>query len=320
MKQALLVTIALMAATPAMAQTEASEMGTTTTAETPEGQVVSTGRDEASRLTVPVMINGKGPFNFIVDTGADRSVVSREVAELLALPQAGKATLHTMGGSDEIKTVLIDRLEVSNNVLRDVKAPALQERYLGADGLLGIDALKNQRILFDFVAETMTIEPANSKAVRDERDAAGTIIVTARSRLGQLVLVDADANGQDVWVVVDTGGQNTVGNSALRRLMIKRTPPEGFKPIELISVVGDRISADYTVVGSMRVGGIRMNNAAVAFVDAHPFKRFGMLKKPSMLMGMDGLRSFRRVSIDFANRRVKFLVPEGVVVPKAANN
>jgi hypothetical protein len=196
-------------------------------------------------------------------------------------------------------------------VLRDVKAPALQQRHLGADGLLGIDALKNQRILFDFTAGTMTLEAANNRAVREERDEAGTIVVTAKNRFGQLVLVDADANGQDVWVVVDTGGQNTVGNSALRRLMLKKTPPEGFKQVELISVVGDRISADYTVVGSMRVGGVRMGNAAVAFVDAHPFKRFGMLKKPSMLMGMDGLRSFGRVSIDFANRRVKFQVPEG---------
>lgn len=307
MKKAWFLTIALLATSPAYAQEGAAAPAT----EGDEQQVVSTGQDEATRLTVPVMVNGQGPFNFIIDTGADRSVVSRELAEKLALPQAGKATLHSMGGVDEVKTVLIDKLQVSNNVLRNVKAPALLDRYLGADGLLGIDALKNQRVLFDFVTGTMTLEAANNRAVREERDPAGTIIVTAKSRLGQLVLVDADANGQDVWVVVDTGGQNSVGNTALRRLMLKKAPAEGFKQIELLSVVGDRIPADYTIIGSMRVGGIRMNNAAVAFVDAHPFKRFGMLKKPSMLLGMDGLRSFRRVSIDFANRRVKFQVPEG---------
>jgi predicted aspartyl protease len=262
-------------------------------------------------MTVPVMINGLGPFQFIIDTGSDRSVISRELSEKLGLPQAGIATMHSMGGVDQVKTVKIDRLQVSNNIIRDVKAPALLRRNLGADGLLGIDALKNQRIVLDFSDATMTVEQANTKAVREEKDVAGTIIVTAKNRFGQLVLVDADANGQDVWVVVDTGGQNSVGNTALRRLMAKNLPSSDFKTVELLSVVGDHIPADYTIIGRMRIGGIQMNNAAVAFVDAHPFKRFGMLRKPSMLMGMEGLRSFRRVSIDFANRRVKFLMPVG---------
>jgi predicted aspartyl protease len=310
MKLVLLATLALLASTPSLAQTAAGA-APESIAVGEQRDTIDTGEDQDQRLTVPVMVNGQGPFNFIIDTGADRSVVSRELADKLALPQSGKATLHSMGGVNEIKTVKIDRLQVGSNVIRDVKAPALLRRNLGADGLLGLDALKNQRIVLDFTAQTMTVEQANTKAVREERDAAGTIIVTAKSRLGQLVLVDADANGQDVWVVVDTGGQNTVGNSALRRLMVKRTPAGGFKPVQLVSVVGDRIDADYTIVGRMRIGGIQLSNAAVAFVDAHPFKRFGMLRKPSMLMGMDGLRMFRRVSIDFANRNVKFLMPTG---------
>ncbi len=307
MKLVFLTPLALLAAAPAMAQTEPAATA----------DVIDTGEDQDQRMTVPVMVNGQGPFQFIIDTGADRSVISRELADKLALPQSGIATLHSMGGVDEVKTVRIDKLQVASNIVRNVKAPALWRRHLGADGLLGIDALKNQRIVLDFAAQTMTVEQANTKEVREERDAQGTIIVTAKNRLGQLVLVDADANGQEVWVVVDTGGQNTVGNTALRRLLVKRTPAEGFRPVELISVVGDRIPADYTIVGKMRIGGIQMSNAAVAFVDAHPFKRFGMMRKPSMLIGMEGLRSFRRVSIDFANRNVKFLMPVGAEAKSA---
>lgn len=37
--------------------------------------IVPTGNDGASRMTVPVMVNGQGPFAFVIDTGADRTVV-----------------------------------------------------------------------------------------------------------------------------------------------------------------------------------------------------------------------------------------------------
>jgi len=217
-----------------------------------------------------------------------------------------------MGGVSDVAIVRIDRLQVSSNVLKHVDAPALPARFVGADGLLGIDALKNQRITLDFLAQTMTVEQSNLTAIRKEVDPAGTITVTAKSKLGQLVLVDADANGEEISVVVDTGGQNSVGNSAMRRLMARTSGVEKLRPVELISVVGDRIPADYTIVGAMRIGGIKLGNAAIAFVDAHPFQRFGLQRRPAMLMGMESLRAFRRVSIDFANRRVKFLMPEGV--------
>jgi hypothetical protein len=50
----------------------------------------------------------------------------------------------------------------------------------------------------------------------------------------------------------------------------------------------------------------------VAFADAHPFKRFGLLDRPAMLLGMDTLRVFHRVSVDFAQRKVRFLLPGDV--------
>jgi predicted aspartyl protease len=272
-------------------------------------ETLNTGEAEGARMTVPVMVNGKGPFQFIIDTGADTTVISRELAETLALPPANKRRLVSMGGAGDVAMVKIAHLQVSSNALRHIEAPALPRKYVGADGIIGINSLKNQRIILDFMAQTMSIQPANNRAIREERDESGTITVTAKSKLGQLVLVDADANGQEIAVIVDTGGQNSVGNTPLRRLMRKGSSPESFRQVELISVVGDRVPADYTIVGKMRIGGVKMGGAAIAFADVHPFRKFGLTRRPAMLLGMDGLRAFRRVSIDFANRRVKFLMP-----------
>ncbi len=312
MKLALITTVLLMLAAPALAQNVGSNPtneGSSAAAET-----LATLDDAANRMTVPVMVNGKGPFRFIIDTGADRSVISRELAEKLALPTAPRARLVSMGGTNQVQMVKIANLGISaNRELRNVTAPALLAINIGADGLLGLDALKGQRILLDFTAQSITIEPGSTRIRQEEIVSRDVIIVRARSRLGQLVLVDADANGRNVWVVVDTGAQNSVANSAFRRLMVKSTPAGGFRPVELLTVVGERVPADFAVVGSMRIGGVKMGNAAVAFADAQPFKRFGLTKMPAMLLGMDSLRSFRRVSIDFANKQVRFQLPESVV-------
>lgn len=277
-------------------------------------ETINTADGTGGRMTVPVMVNGQGPFHFIIDTGADRTVISRELAARLNLPEGRKSRLVSIGGAHDVRTVRIDRLQMARKETRQITAPALPARYLGADGILGIDSLKNQRVVFDFVTQTMTVEPADTKEIRSEKDPVGTITVTAKSKLGRLVLVDADAQGQDIRVIVDTGGQNSVGNSALRRMMAHRGSGVTFKPVELISVVGERLPADFAVVGQMRIGGIRIGNAAIAFADAHPFAKFGLTKRPAMLLGMESLRAFRRVSIDFANRRVKFLMPQGAPI------
>ncbi len=272
--------------------------------------VVDTSLDTARRMTVPVLVNGQGPFQFVIDTGADRTVISEELAVRLGLPEGPKAKLHAMSGVGSVKTVVIDTVQVSTNIARKVKAAALPARFVGADGLLGIDSLEGQRVIMDFKAQTMQVVPSLKNEPTPIADQE-MIVVTAKTRLGQLVMVDADANGQKVWVVVDTGAQNSVGNSRLKKLLVKRTKGIEIKPIGMTDVLGRTMAAEYTIVGKMRFGGISMGNAAIAFADVHPFKLFGLMNKPSMLLGMEGLRSFERISVDFTNRKIKFLLPKG---------
>lgn len=47
----------------------------------------------------------------------------------------------------------------------------------------------------------------------------------------------------------------------------------------------------------------------MAFADVHPFKKLGLMDRPALLLGMDALRLFERVSVDFPNRRVRLLPP-----------
>jgi predicted aspartyl protease len=255
-------------------------------------------------MTVPVSIDGRGPYRFVVDTGAERTVIARELASDLSLGTGRPATMHSMSEVSEIGTVVIPHLEVGGKAVRGIHAPTLSRYNLGAEGMLGVDSLKSQRVSFDFAKQEMTITPARK---REERWANGAIVVTGRRHFGHLVLVDASVEGQKVWVIIDTGSEITVGNSALRRKLEGKGRLGPLRPIELVSVTGGRIVAEQSQVRRIRLGGMDISDMPVAFADVHPFRKLELTDRPAILLGMDALQVFERVSVDFAARRVRML-------------
>jgi predicted aspartyl protease len=270
----------------------------------PEGVVLDYLQDRGDRMTVPVSIDGRGPYRFVVDTGAERTVIARELASDLSLGRGRTATVHSMSEVSQIGTVVIPHLEVGGKAVRGIEAPLLSRYHLGAEGMLGVDSLKSQRVSFDFARQEMTIAPSRK---REERWAGDAIVVTGRSHYGHLVLVDASVEGQKVWVIVDTGSEITVGNSALRRKLEGRGRLGPTRPIDVISVTGGRIVADQSLVRRIRLGGMDISDMPIAFADVHPFKKLKLEERPAILLGMDALQLFERVSVDFANRRVRML-------------
>jgi len=273
-----------------------------------DAQTLITAVDAAQRMTVDVFVNGSGPYNFAVDTGADRTAVARSLSDRLALPKGKAATMHSMGGTGQIGTAMISTLQVGTNEVRDVRAPVLADQHIGVSGLLGVDSLADQRIEMDFIAGRMKIYPSRASRQHSE---PGTITVTARRKYGQLILVDADIDGEKVNVILDSGAQISIGNSVLRRRLTREGKQGGaVQPITLVDVAGRTMQAEMAVLPRIRIGGLHVEGLSIAWADAYPFKLFGMSRKPAMLLGMDLLRSFERVSVDFGNRKVRFLIRE----------
>jgi hypothetical protein len=135
-------------------------------------------------------------------------------------------------------------------------------------------------------------------------------VVTGRRIFGRLVLVDAEVEGTRVWVIVDSGSQVSVANSALRARLERRGRLGETYPIRLTSITGGEVDAEIGIAREMRIGGVDIHDLPIAFADVHPFRQLGLMNRPALLLGMDALRLFDRVSIDFANRRVRVLLPE----------
>jgi predicted aspartyl protease len=263
--------------------------------------------DGEDRMTVPVRLAGAGPYQFLVDTGADRTAVSREIVAKLKLPSAGGAQLHSLSGISTVTTARLSDVALTRTPERSVDAAVLDGMYMGADGIVGVDLLRSQRVQFDFDKQTMSIVPAE---LPDFASEPGTIVVRARRKNGRLVVTDAVANGERVTVVLDTGSQVSIGNEALRRRLRGEDLVGIQKSVELESVTGQKITGDYMFVHQLSIGGVSLSNLAVVFTDAHTFKQLQLDRTPALLLGMNAIRAFKKVSIDFANRKFRVVLPE----------
>ena len=176
-------------------------------------------RKVETRLTVQVLVNGSGPYNFIVDSGADTSVVGLRIARSLQLPLGTPAILNSMTARNIVDRVKVDHLTLGPTTVRDLQLPALRESDVGGDGMIGIDALVEQRLMMDFENRLIKVEDARIPWKR----IPGEIVVVARRYRGQLILTEVQAAGLTLDAVIDTGTQITIGNLALAR---QADPPQ----------------------------------------------------------------------------------------------
>jgi predicted aspartyl protease len=122
-----------------------------------------------SAILVPVVVNGEGPFDFILDTGATLTCVDRGLASELALPeQEGvEAMVAGVKGSGRVDMLTIDDIQVgsargSNLTVCGLDLEAMRRLGVNARGLLGLNFLREFRMMIDFDAKVVQLEHATA--------------------------------------------------------------------------------------------------------------------------------------------------------------
>ena len=261
--------------------------------------VVDIPADRHDRPTVPVMIDTKGPYRFLIDTAAERTVLAKSVATGLGLQPTGRRTLMGIAGSRTVDIVAVDEVTLGRHSFYGLDAPLLDGYDIGAEGIVGLDSLQGQRVLIDFEHARMAVGEARALG----GDSGFEIIVHARRRSGQLILTNALVDGIRTDVVIDTGAENSIGNRALQKALERRHKSG---QTQLVSVTGQQITADLAVAREVVLDNITLSNTTIAFADAPPFRKLGLDKLPALFLGMTQLKLFRRIAIDFAMREVLF--------------
>jgi predicted aspartyl protease len=262
--------------------------------------VVAMRADDANRMTVPVAIGNHGTYRFMVDTGAQNTIISNELAARLSLLPTTTGRVIGTAGETRVGIVRLDGLMLGSRSFDNLVVPLFKQIDIGADGVVGLDSLQHQRVLLDFRRKLMTINDADS----DHDNSGFEIVVIARRRSGQLIMTDATIDGVRVDVVVDTGSDSTIGNYALAKALAHRG--KGAESATLHSVTGQTIVASMGTSRELVLGPLKLSNVSIAYVDAPPFAALHLSRRPAIFLGMNELRAFRRVAIDFSRHKVLF--------------
>ena len=124
---------------------------------------------KGSRSVVAVKLNGAGPYDFMVDTGATVTVVDTALFEELGLHAEGSSRIVSSAGVtkqilSQVKEITLDHLSVPNITVVSMQPPLERWDYRGVRGILGENFLRHFDILFDNQHRTMTLDAADDLA------------------------------------------------------------------------------------------------------------------------------------------------------------
>jgi predicted aspartyl protease len=271
--------------------------------------VTPTRPDSVGRIMAPVFVNGQGPFAFIIDTGASRSVIAPSLAERLGLVPDTSRPLDLRGitGSAVVPSLVVDSLKAGDLKVEHQRLPVIAPTvFADADGILGIDGLKNMCLRASFVeAEISITKKGCPMSVRDWPRARATL------RFGGLVLVKARVGGQRVQAIIDTGAERSLGNQSLLEalgLQAQAEDPRGATAV--LGATVDRIPGQIVQVPTIFVGEFNVTELLVTFGDFEVFRLWGLQDEPAVVLGMDVLGQADGLVIDYRRSEVRVL-PRG---------
>ena len=274
-----------------------------------------------NRLTTLVYINGAGPYRFLVDTGAERTLIASEIATRLGLPLGPRVLIQGIVRGEPGVLVRIGSLRMGSLVCPALEVPVLPRKMLGVDGYLGLDVLDRHRVILDFAARTLSVTRRQGffAAMFEARDEA---IVRTLGSSGRLRASNCLVDGVRAAAFVDTGAEVSVSNPALYAALQQRNVAARDLlggSIQLSGVTGGTVSGLAIEVDRIVLGELNLTYTPLVVAPLEVFDIWGLGNQPALLFGMDCLRRFRRVSIDYGRKELRFeLASTGFAQPLQA--
>jgi predicted aspartyl protease len=260
-----------------------------------------------NRLTTAIYINGAGPYRVLVDTGAERTLLAAEIATRLALPQRRQVIVEGIAGNLPGFLVEVASLRMGSLVSSTLEVPVLPRAMLGVDGYLGLDVLDRHRVVLDFQAQTLTVTRRQGffAAMFEGADEA---IVRTLGTSGRLRASNCIVDGVRAAAFVDTGAEVSVSNPALYAALQQRGAVRQLMggPVQLAGVTGGTVTGLAIDVDHIVLGELNLTYTPLVVAPLDVFDIWGLGGQPALLFGMDCLRRFRRVSIDYGRKELRF--------------
>jgi predicted aspartyl protease len=270
--------------------------------------VAPTRLDKIGRIWAPVTVNGQGPFRLVLATGASHSALTPRLAEALGMQAdpAKSVMLRGATGSVAVPVVPVETLEIGDLLIEPRQLAVIPDALGGADGVLGMDELANMRIHIEFRRDRITIMRS-----KNQRASGQFEIIPVKFLHGRLLVVEASMDGVPVKAIIDTGGETTLGNAALRTALTERRRHAMLEG-KLDQVIGSTLDMQVGTrleTPTLRLGSVLVRNPAMTFADFEIFKYWHMTEEPTMLVGMDVLGLLDTLIIDYKRKELQVKLP-----------
>jgi hypothetical protein len=276
--------------------------------------VAPTRRDRIGRIWAPVYINDLGPFRLVLDSGANHTGINAAVAQALGLTpdESRQMLLRGVTGSATVATVRVNSILIGDLALGPSQLPLLTDPLGGADGILGTEQMTGRRIQVDFRHDLIAITRSHN-----ERAAPGFRTIPFQLVRGNLLAVDASIGGVRTLAIIDTGGEATIANLALRQALERRASRLDTHPDTVMGVTADVQAGDEARTPPLIIPALEQNSnveirySDVTFGDMHIFNHWHLTDEPAMLIGMDALGLLDTLIIDYRRHELQIKMRDG---------
>jgi predicted aspartyl protease len=258
-------------------------------------------------ILLPVHVNGRGPFEFILDTGAGTSLLTPELAKLLEVKIIGSKEGQSAGGKVAVSLTKVDSLAVGELKFDDVDLGIVDLSHVGKtvgakiEGDLGYNFLKHFRITIDYDACEIRFE--DPKRIETfGRYAKTQVPIRLANPAKPLILVDVHANGRGPFqFAIDTGTSTTaIAPQLAKELGL------ALAPIGAGTTGGAHVDVSAGSLQSFQIGRAKIDNMAVVVANFFEMLSNAVGVKLDGIIGYNFLRDYKIV-IDYPGATLSLL-------------
>lgn len=249
-------------------------------------------------ILLPAFVDGRGPYSFVLDTGAERTLVSNELADALALPRGEEEDGRGAAGKMTLVKSELPSLTVGQETLESVPVFVTDLSFIGrakgaqVDGGLGHSFLRHFAVTLDYAKNALALTRRVGGTMRalDERE----IAFQSAHAENPLVVVPVFVNEKGPFdFVLDTGASSTVISLELATefgLAMEKIPQ--------LTGGGGNVTASRVQLSSLAVGAARQADLTAAASDFLTPLNAALGSKLQGIVGYNFLRSYR-VTLDY---------------------
>lgn len=256
-------------------------------------------RDPQGWFTIPVTLNGEGPFPFIVDTGAQRTVISPAVADRLGLSSIPGVEVQGASGNGAGRMAVLQRYKSGLFDRRFELAPVMPAGGAVMTGVVGMSPFVSGRLEMDLANLRVSAGPSTEPPV-------GFVTVPIRIVQDTFAIADITVDGVPAKAMVDTGSLRSTANPQLQEALgLKANDPRLLPDRPLGGATTDKVAAVKAVLHRISIGPIVFSDPEVRFANAPVFARLGLDNGPAIILGLDQLSKLKALAIDYPHSQLE---------------